>query len=1498
MGGFDAWLRKLTDNHVTLDDLQNVAGALPVVGNLIAAGDLLVDLYEISQKRDKADFVDWMGVGINGIGLIPAPGTAALRVTMRPVLGGVRMALIRSGKVIGPALVDTIVAHILASKALAEKVEDAVQKMMTVLPGVLKDVADFVSKVIDQFAGFLRQIVTGQVGKYRAVPKGAVPGKGSFVRNPQVQLKSMFGAVCAFYREAATAVASKAASMMLNEKAKKTILGLLDYLTKSLKPMIAGKITALASETAKDSLMALLKLLLAAIKKRFSKAKAQGAALPGKRGKVVHRQDQKTMEYTSKQEAAARSANSCKSCAGGASSANKSKHSIGYALGDETLSHTDFVLPGVMPLVWLRTYNSRLAMFDDGELGARWITAQTTRFDLVVEDGSGKLVYHDAEGRTLEYPALEVGAHHQDRTEGLMLSRVAEDLLTVTRGHELLEVYELHGQRFQLALLKDRAGNTLAQSYDATGRLTRIVLGDGSGAVLERDDAGRISRILSLPTDDAPIPRVLASYVYDAQGDLVSATDENGHTREYRYQHHLITRYTDRTGRGINLEWDGVTASARAIREYADGGSDEIRLRWDDNIRLTVVTDAYGGETWYYADLLGFTYRVIYPDFSEEWFFRDDHKNLIKHTHPDGTNDRYAYDERDNLVEHIRPDGSMVRMVYDAQDQLIEIIDPLEYSWRRQYDDKGNLAKEIDPKGRETQYAYNAQGLPVQIKDAKGGVKQLAYNASGQLLSYTDCSGKATSWQYDARGRVQTATDAAGGLTQYHYGKDGNLASVQNPDGSWSKLEYDAEGRLLTHTDTLDRATRYGYDKAGRISARTDALNQQLGYSYDKLGRLTTLVNENGDSYRFAYDPVGRLLEETAFDGMRTAYQYETASDRLLSVNEAGQQTDLDYDHSGRLLRRRSGASEESFRYDPLGRLAEARNRYSTVHFWFDEVGSLDRESHHYRLFGQTRQFDWRHEYDELDNRIASVRPDGSRVDWLTYGSGHVHGVLWNSKELASFERDDLHRETARTLANRLSTTTEYDAMGRVLQQQVSGATQINRRYRYDLVDQLLSISDSRSGDTSYRYDPVGRLLAAVSPQHSESFAFDPASNVVDPGRPQQARSSAATSGSTLPPQVPKALGNLLKDYAGTHFDYDARGNLIRKQNGGEVSRFSWDEFNRLTKAETEKGRAEYAYDAFGRRIGKQTAGATTLFLWDGDVLASEDDGTTQRHYLFEANSFVPLAQVVQRDGQKHTGYYHVDHLGTPQLLTDAAGQIAWSAEYKAWGEAKEAISDAAKAAGMQNPLRFQGQYADEETGLHYNRHRYYDPEVGRFVSKDPIGLLGGLNTHAYAPNPVGWVDPRGLAPSKPNAGKKCQKCDPCAGKDPAKTAKSWQGTAPYSGVDSYRNTVVKKGTVLHTLYPHGNAPGNYLVKSTEVLKNGNAKDYNDALQLSHEGNTPGARPMRTSVHAYVVKEDTCMAVGAARANPHLGAGGGVQYFIENGDKGNLIDTGKMVKLS
>ena len=133
----------------------------------------------------------------------------------------------------------------------------------------------------------------------------------------------------------------------------------------------------------------------------------------------------------------------------------------------------------------------------------------------------------------------------------------------------------------------------------------------------------------------------------------------------------------------------------------------------------------------------------------------------------------------------------------------------------------------------------------------------------------------------------------------------------------------------------------------------------------------------------------------------------------------------------------------------------------------------------------------------------------------------------------------------------------------------------------------------------------------------------------------------------------------------------------------------------------------------------------------------NEGVSNTSSTYLFEPFSFKPLA-LVQHG---HVYHYHTDHIGTPREITNARAEVVWSSTFKTYGALALAHVNE-----VDNPLRFQGQYYDEETGLHYNRHRYYDPNCGQFTTQDPVGLLGGMNAYQYAPNPLTWVDPWGLS--------------------------------------------------------------------------------------------------------------------------------------------------------
>ena len=322
---------------------------------------------------------------------------------------------------------------------------------------------------------------------------------------------------------------------------------------------------------------------------------------------------------------------------------------------------------------------------------------------------------------------------------------------------------------------------------------------------------------------------------------------------------------------------------------------------------------------------------------------------------------------------------------------------------------------------------------------------------------------------------------------------------------------------------------------------------------------------------------------------------------------------------------------------------------------------------------------------------------------------------------------------------------------------------------------------------------------------------------------------------------------NLVRVYEDKRYFYDGHGRLIQKLSRKHTAQaFEWDEESRLIAATTTRRpgtehettqTTRFDYDAIGRRVAKHDAFGTTVFIWEGMRLIEERRGSAAISYVYEPDSYVPLARLdaegerteqgglgTTRDaqqpqtskniaagasqtsagGQKHpnysqqpandaleaeywqalnpketaenTGtdgpsatsklcevyYFHTDQVGLPEELSNAQGQIIWQAQYKTWGSTVEERWEARRLHGVkvqgqtegdipqgdrqEQNLRFQGQYLDRETGLHYNTFRYYDADIGRFISPDPIGLEGGINLGSYSPNPISWIDPWGWA--------------------------------------------------------------------------------------------------------------------------------------------------------
>ncbi len=400
-----------------------------------------------------------------------------------------------------------------------------------------------------------------------------------------------------------------------------------------------------------------------------------------------------------------------------------------------------------------------------------------------------------------------------------------------------------------------------------------------------------------------------------------------------------------------------------------------------------------------------------------------------------------------------------------------------------------------------------------------------------------------------------------------------------------------------------------------------------------------------------------------------------------------------------------------------------------------------------------------------------------------------------------------MHREIYRT-QGKLASRYELDPLGRLKRQiatlndlteggkgktKVSagyGQTAVKRSYGYDRTGNLTHSTDQRTGTTHFEYDKLGRITKAGN----ERFAFDPAHNILDipteKVKPYPAPSPVGEGRGEGKTTAPLSDGrsaitdNRLKTYNGTTYYYDNFGNLIHRElANGEVQNYFYDLHDQLVKAEIFKrdGTKEtwaYSYDALGRRIGKgrlknEEVSETsfphdlsgndlenqTRFVWDGSHLLQEQNSDGRYTYIYaDQDSYEPLAQVRNRineegESQQQTRYFHCDQIGIPREMTDKDGNLLWFGNYTGWGRLKEEtkVTDSA-----YQPFRLQNQYADRETGLHYNFYRHYEPNLGRFINQDPIGLLGGSNLYLFAPNAQKWIDFLGLERNR-YMGKSCE---------------------------------------------------------------------------------------------------------------------------------------------
>ncbi len=1063
-------------------------------------------------------------------------------------------------------------------------------------------------------------------------------------------------------------------------------------------------------------------------------------------------------------------------------------HPVDVATGELFTSEVDFVIPGLIPIVWERFWISSSTQND--QLGHKWHHP----YDVMIVEGTDFNVLRMEHGRLIPLPQMLPGETFYHRAEKLTAIREASgdySVLTEEKQRLTFTASKMDPSRYTIYKIGDFNQNSLTFTYTDEGYLKKITNDAGIAVHFDLDQYGRIIAAHKASRDNTIL---LMRYGYDADGNLSTATNGTDVPFGYHYTNHLIIQEVRRSGLSFYFEWNDLNLgrAARCVKTWGDDNIYYRNIFYDTDERTTRVIDSRGHETTYAANANGLITQIVTPLGHVAKQSYNAFAELQNMQDPNGNSLASEYDDFGRVISFTDKDGATSAYTYVTDDPSAPNfhstqteLNPLGHTTHIDYDTAGNIAAITDPLRNTVGYLRDERGLPLAIRDNAGTVARFNWSGDGTLLQERTSTGGELSFTYDSFGRIISEQRERNGVTQYAYDALDQLTMVQHPDGSKTQLLYDIEGNVTQFTDPAGRTTAWHFGSYPFPLRRTNPDGSVFAYGYDTELNLIELHNEVREVYTLDYDGDGNLIRETGFDRREQTFQYDGAGN-VTHATDGHRRHEFTRDPLGRLLERQSSDGETaSYAYDAMGQMTKAVNAVRKLTFDYDPRGLLVKETQD--------GFSTTHAYSRRGQRTATVLPDGRFVKFGYDQDGGFGSLRFMDRDVLDVQRDRLGREKTRT-AGGVVQRTNYDPQGRIEQQQAYKQGQKNpifgRTYSYDPSGLINEIRDNARGVSRYQYD--GReQLRAVTGDRPEMFAFDPAGNIL---------------GDVANPNDASVEGGRLLMQGDNHYTYDDAGNRVHLERGwGGINAFDYeyDHQNQLISVvETLPGRRKsthFTYDALGRRVSKryreekrilQAANLvpppddelpetllkeeTTWFLWNGDVLLAEGAGDgagavdpLELVYVYEPDSFRPTAQIRRfaPDEEGQVYIYWLDHLGTPQEITNEAGELVWQVALKAWGGIGSVLVEQ-----VGNNLRFQGQYHDVETGLHYNRFRHYDPAVGCFVNQDPIGLLGSEILARYANDPLLVIDPLGLAP--------CTMTGPYSGKPQQTRGKNGQAHA------------------------------------------------------------------------------------------------------------------------
>ncbi len=945
----------------------------------------------------------------------------------------------------------------------------------------------------------------------------------------------------------------------------------------------------------------------------------------------------------------------------------------------------------------------------------------------------------------------------------------------------------------------DPNGNAWHYAYDARGDLTSITDPEGGATQIVVDASG-------LPTTVTDADGVAVSYAYDAAGNAtsvttaagtahtaydaagrpVSRTDANGHVTTFRYDaRDRLIGMTDATGNASSLRYDlagnlvsvtdrrgGTTsltydAASRLVATH-DPLANATAFAYDANGSRTAITDPLGKRLGFAYDALDRLASVTDAEGGTTSFAYDANGNLTAATDPRGNVARHSYDFRNLRTATTDRTGAITRFTYDAAGRLISTADPTSATTRFAYDRTGRLTATTDALSAVTGISYTGAGRRASVVDALGGRTALAYDAAGRLVSVTDPVGGIVRFGYDGAGNLITSTDQLGHVTHSAYDALDRLAQVTDALGGITQRSYDAEGALASVRDASGGLTAYSYDAAGRLVAVTDALGGITRYAYDARGLLIRTTDANGHSRTFDYDGARRLVRETDALGRSRATTYDRSGNAATVTDALGQVTTLGYDPEDRLvsLAYADGQVVRIAR-DARGDRASMTDGLGTTAYTYDALRRLTATTD---PFGKTV----RSGYDALGRRTQLTYPDGALATFGYDAASRLVDVAQGTQR-SRFGYDAASALVSADLASGTTMRAAVDALGRTTaldQRDAKGDPIASFAYTYDPLGNITS-ETARGKDEDertsllYRYDALSRLVAVSGKgdDRSATFGYDAVGDrtSVSRGDGKGDGDQAATATFDAADQLTAILTGNGKVRA--TFDYDPNGSLIRRtgsaDDAGDVTRYRYDAARRLVSvAGPDRQSASFRYDGDGalyeeRRTGDDAADDHSRSAPDAlrytldlaaplaSVLAASTSRDSERYLYGPAGR-------LSATGAKDTLTYHADVRQSVRALSDERGRTKATFGYDAWGTPDHGDRQGDGRTSLASLFGFTGE-RQAQSGLTFLHARWYDPGLGRFLSRDPVAGSSldprTQNPYAYALNdPTSKVDHSGFS--------------------------------------------------------------------------------------------------------------------------------------------------------